>query len=67
MLRLSDFGTCTERYHNQSGGSISQLWNMKFRRYLHLTLVTKFFMLAQLTDFVVCSTSLEIWSSGIYI
>ena len=33
---------------------------MKFRTYVHLTLISKIFMLSQLSDFAVCSTGLNI-------
>ena len=39
----------------------------KFKTFLHLTLISKFFMLSRLSDFVVCSTKLDIWSSWVYI
>ena len=40
---------------------------MKFRTFLHLTLISKNFMMPRFSDFVVCSTNLYIWSSGVYI
>ena len=42
---------------------------MKFRTYLHLTLISKLFLLSRLSDFVVCSNLqvFYIWSSGVYI
>ena len=69
MLRLSDCVTCRKGYYSQSGEGvyISALENcrkMKFRTYLHLTLFKQFFMFSRLNDFVVCSTSFYIWSSG---
>ena len=71
LSRLSDFVTCSEHFNIQSEGSISQLWNtvgrIKFKTYLHLTLISKIFMLSWLSDFVVCSTSLYICCSGVYI
>ena len=36
----------------------------KIRTFLHLTLISKIFMMSQLSDFVVCSTNLYICSSG---
>ena len=39
---------------------------MKFRTFLHLTLISKNFMMSWFSDFVVCSTNLYIWSSGVY-
>ena len=39
----------------------------KFETFLHLTLINKIFMMSQLSDFVVCSTNLYIWSSGDYL
>ena len=40
----------------------------KFRKFLYLTLISKFFMLSRLGDFVVCATNLYpcIWNSGVY-
>ena len=38
----------------------------KFRTFLHLTLISKFFIMSRFSDFVVCSTNLYIWSSGVY-
>ena len=35
--------------------------------FLHLTLISKHFMMSRFSDFVVCSTNLYIWSSGVYI
>ena len=71
MLCLSDFVTCKKRYYNQSRGvctsAFEHCMKMKFRTYLHLTQEPKFFMLSLLNDFVVCSTSLYIFSSGVYI
>ena len=40
---------------------------MKFRTFLYLTLISKNFMMSRFSDFVVCSTNLYIWSSGVYI
>ena len=37
----------------------------KFSTFLYLTLISKLFMLSRLRDFVVCSTNLYIWSSGL--
>ena len=34
----------------------------KLRTFLHLTLISKFFMMSRFSDFVVCSTKLYIWS-----
>ena len=39
----------------------------KFRTFLHLTLISKILMMSRLSDFVVCSINLYIWSSGVYI
>ena len=39
---------------------------MKFRTFLHLTLISKIFMISQLSDFVVCGSNLYLWSSGVY-
>ena len=68
MLRLSDFVT----YSNEKdiifrvgGVCISVLEHCrksKFRTFLHLTLISKMFM-SRLSDFVVCTTNLYIWSS----
>ena len=47
MLRLSDFVTCRKRYYNQSRGvyisALEHCITMKFRTYLHLTLISKIF------------------------
>ena len=71
MLPLSDFVTCRKRYYNQSRGvyisDSEHCRKIKFRTYLYLTLISKFFMMSWLSDFVVCSTSLYIWSSGVYV
>ena len=40
---------------------------MKIRMYLHLTSKRNFFILLRLSDFVVYSTSHNIWSNGAYI
>ena len=40
---------------------------MKFRTFLYLTLISRNFMMSRFSDFVVCSTDLYIWSSGVYI
>ena len=54
-------------------GSISQFRNTVGRGNLehtftkYLTLISKCFMMSRLSDFVVCSTNLYIWSSGINI
>ena len=51
MLRLSDFVTCRKRYYNQDRGYISQLWKtleLKFRTYLLLRLINKFFQVVKL-------------------
>ena len=40
---------------------------MKFRTFLYLTLISKNCMMSRFSDFVVCSTNLYIWSSGVYI
>ena len=37
----------------------------KVRTSLHLTLTSKMFMLSQMSDFVVCSTDLYIWSRSV--
>ena len=39
----------------------------KFRTFFHLTLISKIFMMSWLSGFVVSSTNLYIWSSGVYI
>ena len=66
MLCLSNFVTCRKRYYNQSGGgyisALEQCKKMKFRTYLHLTLITKCLCCYDLIDFLVCSTGLYIWS-----
>ena len=69
MLRMTDFveiniiisvgGVCIS--------ALEHCRKMKLRTYLHLTLIGKIFMLSQLSDFVVGSTSLDIWNSGVYI
>ena len=68
MLCLSDFVTCTKRYYNQSQevyiSALEHCRKMKFSTYLHLILISNVFMLSRLSDFVECSTSLYIWSSG---
>ena len=42
-----DFVTCRKRYYNQSGmayiSALEHCWKMKFRKYLHLTLISKMF------------------------
>ena len=57
------FVTCRKRYYYQSRGvyisALEHCRKMKFRTYLRLTLISKFFMLSRLSDFVVCSTSLS--------
>ena len=73
MLRLSDFVTGRKRYYNHRQevyiSALEHCRKMKFRTYmyLHLTLISNFFMLSRLNDFVVCSASLYIWSSGDYV
>ena len=37
----------------------------KFRTFLHLTLISKNFMMSRFSGFVVCSTNLYIWSNGV--
>ena len=49
MLGLSDFVTCRKRFNNQSGGgagyisALEHCRKMKFRTYLHPTLISKSF------------------------
>ena len=59
-----------KRYYNQSGRGIyisvlEHCRERKFRTFLHLTPISKIFMMSQLSDFVVCSTNLYISSSGV--
>ena len=66
MLRLSDFVTCRKRYYEWEG-SISQFWKTVGRGNLENSLSDtnkQFFMMSRLSDFVVSSTNLHIWSSG---
>ena len=46
-LRMIDFVTCRKRYYNQSSGvyisALEHCRKMKFRRYLHLKLISKIF------------------------
>ena len=71
MVRFSDFVASRKRFYNLSRGlcisALKRCRKMKFRIHLHLTLISKIFMLSQLSDFVVCSTGLYIWSSGVNI
>ena len=71
MLHLSDFVTCRKRYYNQSRGlyisALEHCKKMEITTCLHLTSMSNFFMLSLLSDFMVCGTSLYIWSSGDYI
>ena len=61
------FVTCRKRYYNQSGrvyiSILEHCRKMKFGTFLHLTLISNFFMLSQLSDFVVCGTHLYIKSN----
>ena len=61
MLRLSDFVTCRKKYYKQSQSclylSLEHCRKMNFRTFLNLTLISKFFMLSRLSDFVVCGTN----------
>ena len=71
MLRSSDFVTCKKDVMIRVGGvyisAFEHCRKMKFRTYLLLTLISKIFMLSWLSDFAVCSTSLYILNSGVYI
>ena len=61
MLRLSDSVTCRKKYYNQSQSCLYLSFGtlkMNFRTFLNLTLISKFFMLSRLSDFVVCGTNL---------
>ena len=62
MLRLSNFVTCRKRYYNRSMGvyisALEHCRKIKLITYLLLL------MLSWLSDFVVCSKSLYILSSG---
>ena len=62
MLRLSDSVIWRKKYYIIVGGvyisALELCRKMKFRTYLHVTHLTKFFMLSRLSDFVVCSTNL---------
>ena len=57
------------RYYNQSGrvyiSVLEHCRKRKFRTFLHLTLISKIFMMSQLSGLVVCSTNLYIW--GLYL
>ena len=65
MLRLSDFVICRKRYYNQSRevymSALEHCRKMKFRTYLHLTLISKFLLLSWLSDSVVCSIKVFIF------
>ena len=62
-VTLSNFVTCRKRCYNQSvGGGLYLSFGA-----LHLTLISKIFKLLLLSDFVVCSTRLYVWSNGDYI
>ena len=70
MLRLSDFVTCRKRYYYKSGRglclSFGTLWEEAVYN-IHLSDTNRqIFMLSWLSDFVVSSTNLYIWSSGVY-
>ena len=72
MIRMSAFVTCRKRYYNQSRGvyisALEHCIMMKFRTYLHLTLLSKILMLSWLSDFAVCSTGLFILDQwGLYL
>ena len=74
MLGLSDFITGRKRFFNLSRGlcisASKHCWKMKFRIHVHVMFhcyVHVMFMLSWLSDFVVCSTSINIWSSVVYI
>ena len=60
MLRLSDFVTCRKTYYDQSRGSLSQLWNTDEIQNI-LTLISKMFMLSQLSDFVVIELEIRVY------
>ena len=69
MLRLSDFVTCQKDITFKVGGVyisvLEHCRKRKFRTYLDTN--KQIFMMSRLSDVVVCSTNLYIWSSGIYI
>ena len=65
MLRLSDSVICRKRFYNQSGGSILQLWDTAGIQNTPSSVYKQnLFILSWLSDLVVCSPSLYIWSRG---
>ena len=66
MICLSDFEACRKDIIIRVGlvyiSLLEHCRKMKFRTFLHLTLISKF-LLSQLSDFVLCGTNLylEYW------